>query len=215
MRSLAWNGDHPVTQLFGVNPQIYAVFGLRGHNGIDIGCPIGTPLFAVEPGLVTEAHLDGTGYGETIYITADSGRGWRYGHLSRRDVVLGQRVGRGTPVGPSGTTGFSTGPHLHLGLRPPNPDRLNGFSGYIDPVITLVALEESPEDMARIQELEAALAAATTQLSAITQDRDLQNKIKFEFEAFLRGTPLFTRRGRRYKPVGNVADELIAKVLSG
>lgn len=146
MKSLAFAGDHRVTQIFGINPEDYDQFGLAGHNGVDFGCWTGTDLYAVEPGTVVEAYNDAGGYGLTVYVVADSGRGWRYGHLSHLDVAVGDVVTRGQRLGLSGNTGNSSGPHLHLGMRPPNPDKANGFNGYIDPLPTLEWLAEQQEN---------------------------------------------------------------------
>lgn len=145
MRSPAFAGDQRVTQVFGVNPAAYAHFGLAGHNGVDFGCWTGTELYAPEDGTIVEAYDDAGGYGLTTYLLGTSGRGWRHGHYSRLDVASGDQVRKGQRLGLSGNTGNSTAPHLHLGLRPPNPDRANGFNGYIDPLPTLEWLQEQEE----------------------------------------------------------------------
>jgi murein DD-endopeptidase MepM/ murein hydrolase activator NlpD len=100
-------------------------FGIRGnpfggsaefHPGVDIPCGTGTAVYATADGTVDRAERAG-GYGNLIEI--DHGRGiqTRYGHLSKLLVVAGQKVKRGQLIGLSGSTGRSTGPHLHYEVR--------------------------------------------------------------------------------------------------
>jgi murein DD-endopeptidase MepM/ murein hydrolase activator NlpD len=82
------------------------------HKGVDIVAPNGTPVRASADGLVTAAGRM-AGYGSMIHLAHGYGMGTRYGHLSRLLVVPGQRVKRGDVIGLVGSTGRSTGPHLH------------------------------------------------------------------------------------------------------
>ena len=82
------------------------------HKGVDIVAPTGTPVRAPADGLVTAAGRM-AGYGEMIHLAHGFGMGTRYGHLSRLMVSPGQRVKRGDVIGLVGSTGHSTGPHLH------------------------------------------------------------------------------------------------------
>lgn len=82
------------------------------HKGVDIVAPSGTPVRASADGLVTAAGRM-AGYGTMIHVVHGYGLGTRYGHLSRLLVVPGQRVKRGDVIGLVGSTGRSTGPHLH------------------------------------------------------------------------------------------------------
>jgi septal ring factor EnvC (AmiA/AmiB activator) len=177
VKSVLWPGDFPVSQAFGENAAVYARFRdaagrpLRGHNGVDVALPIGTRLRAPEAGTLVESSLDAGGYGHTYYLAADSGRGWRLAHLFDRPLAAGARVAAGQAIGRSGTSGFSTGPHLHLGLRPRDPEAANGYNGYINPVPLLADLEA---DVGRIDELEAALVALRGDLDqALGRERDL------------------------------------------
>lgn len=121
------------SQYFGENPNWYAPFGLKGHNGIDIPTPQGTRLFSVINGTVTETANDVKGYG--IYVKIENDYcGALYGHLREFSLKVGDKVKAGDFVGFSGNTGNSTGPHLHLGIFPIPRDRNNGYSGYIDPL---------------------------------------------------------------------------------
>ncbi len=82
------------------------------HKGVDIVAPSGTPVRASADGLVTAAGRM-SGYGAMIHLMHGYGLGTRYGHLSRVLVAPGQRVKRGDVIGLVGSTGRSTGPHLH------------------------------------------------------------------------------------------------------
>jgi murein DD-endopeptidase MepM/ murein hydrolase activator NlpD len=86
------------------------------HKGQDISAPTGTPINATADGVVTIARWV-KGYGNGIYIDHGNGITTRYGHLSRIDVVEGQTVKRGQHLGLVGSTGRSTGPHLHYEVR--------------------------------------------------------------------------------------------------
>ncbi len=87
------------------------------HAGIDLSGPVGTPIYATADGIVSEAAWNSGGYGRLIKI--DHGRGieTRYGHLSVFGVYPGQRVARGQIIGRMGSTGRSTGSHLHYEVR--------------------------------------------------------------------------------------------------
>lgn len=86
------------------------------HAGVDFRSPIGRPVEATAPGRVVVAGRNG-GYGNMVEIDHGFGLSTRYAHLSRIDVEVGARVERGTVVGRVGSTGRSTGPHLHYETR--------------------------------------------------------------------------------------------------
>ncbi|MCX5515231.1 peptidoglycan DD-metalloendopeptidase family protein [Kaistia algarum] len=86
------------------------------HTGIDFRAERGTPARAVAAGKVIAAGWDG-GYGNMVDIDAGNGIVTRYGHLSSIDVKIGDRVSVGAKVGRVGSTGRSTGPHLHYEIR--------------------------------------------------------------------------------------------------
>lgn len=110
-----------------------AGFGVRGnpfgpgsefHTGIDISCPSGRPVYASADGIVVEANYSG-GLGKCITLFHGLGLSTKYGHLSKIVVKEGQKIKRGTLIGYTGSTGRSTGPHLHyevlLNGKPVNP----------------------------------------------------------------------------------------------
>ncbi len=90
--------------------------GLRGHKGIDMAAPSGTPIYATADGLVSKAEWFSS-YGNFISIGHGGELETRYGHLSRIAVSAGQRVRKGDLIGYVGSTGRSTGPHLHYEVR--------------------------------------------------------------------------------------------------
>lgn len=106
-----------VSQWYGENPENYARFGLRGHNGIDYAVPVGTPVRAVADGVVAMVDED-VSYGRYVRVWHEALRLHSfYAHLSEQRVLVGQRVRAGELVALSGNTGNSTGPHLHYELR--------------------------------------------------------------------------------------------------
>lgn len=88
----------------------------RMHNGIDMGCPMDTPIYAARSGIVTVTDNQEDGAG--IYVQLNHGDGYRsiYMHMTRYVVSLGQEVSQGQLIGYVGSTGLSSGPHLHFGI---------------------------------------------------------------------------------------------------
>ena len=124
--------DTPVTTPTGwpTNGFISSGYGLRWngaefHQGIDIAAEMGTPIVATADGVVTIAGWNAGGYGNMVDIDHGSGVSTRYGHASAVVVTPGQRVRRGQIIAYVGSTGHSTGPHLHYEVRlsgqPVNP----------------------------------------------------------------------------------------------
>ncbi|PKO94539.1 MAG: peptidase M23 [Betaproteobacteria bacterium HGW-Betaproteobacteria-10] len=93
------------------------IAGVRSmHEGLDFAADVGTPVVAAADGVVLSAYLHAE-YGNMINIDHGDGLTSRYAHLSRMDVVPGRLVKRGEEIGAVGTTGRSTGPHLHFEVR--------------------------------------------------------------------------------------------------
>lgn len=93
-----------------------SVGGNRYHQGIDLGAATGTPVRAARGGVVVRAAWIGA-YGYAVYLSHEGGYETRYAHLSRVSVRVGQVVATGEEVGAVGSTGASTGPHLHFEAR--------------------------------------------------------------------------------------------------
>lgn len=94
--------------------------GIHGYNGVDLGAPNGTPVYASAGGTVIVAKNNGGyngGYGNYIVIKHDNGTQTLYAHLSSVGISLGQTVEKGTRIGGVGNTGRSTGNHLHFEVR--------------------------------------------------------------------------------------------------
>lgn len=166
---------YPITQRFADNATIYN-YG-TGHGAIDYGVPLNTPVVAPEDGVIIHAdwayNLPGgpndwvardyqikpaagdthTGGGIMVGIRNSAGSRWWLCHLNRTDLNAGQSVRKGQIIGYSGTTGSSTGPHLHVSLIPAGANWSNGYFGAIDPApyikaryapITATAWQGSP-----------------------------------------------------------------------
>lgn len=112
----------------------------RLHAGIDFAGPVGTPLRSVCSGVVSFAGVAG-GYGNKVDVTCWDGTVVRYGHMHGITTEAGARVEPGARVGKLGNTGHSTGPHLHLEVRP-------GGGDPIDPAPWLAARGITPVDAA-------------------------------------------------------------------
>ncbi len=105
----------PITSRFGV--RIDPFLGTPAmHTGVDFRVPIGYPARATADGTVTVAGYNG-GYGNMVEVDHGNGVTTRYGHLSQILVKVGQVVSKGTVLGRTGSTGRSTGPHLHYEVR--------------------------------------------------------------------------------------------------
>lgn len=97
----------------------------RMHKGIDIANSVGTPIVAAQYGKVTFAGWSDGGYGYLVEITHGDGSRSLYAHQSRIHVSVGEEVRQGQQVGELGSTGRSTGPHLHFEIHAPGYGAIN------------------------------------------------------------------------------------------
>lgn len=97
----------------------------RMHRGIDIAGPVGTPIMAAAPGVVVRSGWNSGGYGNLVDIRHADGSLTRYAHNSRLLVREGQEVRQGQQIAEMGSTGYSTGPHLHFEVHLPNAGTVN------------------------------------------------------------------------------------------
>jgi murein DD-endopeptidase MepM/ murein hydrolase activator NlpD len=106
---------HSVTSPFGVRTD--PILGTAAlHSGMDFRAPIGMAAKVTAAGVVTKAGWNG-GYGRMVEVDHGNGFATRYGHLSEIDVAVGQKLAAGDIVGKTGSSGRSTGPHLHYEVR--------------------------------------------------------------------------------------------------
>ena len=121
---------HTVPSIWPTSGYVSSPYGLRWngtefHQGIDIAADTGTPIVATADGVVTSAGWNGSGYGNMVDVDHGGGIVTRYGHASAVAVTVGQEVRRGQVIAYVGSTGYSTGPHLHYEVRvngqPVNP----------------------------------------------------------------------------------------------
>lgn len=129
LAKLALQGQNPPSDATWIVPvsgyTITSPFGMRVHpvykyqlmhNGIDMACPQGTPIYATRAGTVTRAAYQAGGAGYYVSINHGDGFGSIYMHMTNYVVSAGQKVAAGRLIGYVGSTGVSTGPHLHFGV---------------------------------------------------------------------------------------------------
>lgn len=129
LAKLALQGENPPSNANWVTPvsgyTLTSPFGMRVHpvlkysrmhNGIDMGCAEGTPIYATRAGTVTVASYQAGGAGNYVSINHLDGFSSIYMHMTRYIVSVGQTVSQGQLIGYVGSTGMSTGPHLHFGI---------------------------------------------------------------------------------------------------
>ncbi len=113
-----------------------ARFGMPGglwssnHTGLDFAAPSGTSIVAVANGVITETGYEGSYGNKTVETLADGTEIW-YAHQSSTGVRVGQTVTAGQQIGAVGSTGNTTGPHLHLEVRPGGGDPVDPFQALV------------------------------------------------------------------------------------
>jgi murein DD-endopeptidase MepM/ murein hydrolase activator NlpD len=120
----ALGNQYCITQYFGNTPFATAnaaIYSGMGHDGVDIGVPIGTPVHAALDGVVadtgdTDLVKGCYSFGKWVMLKHSNGLNTMYAHLSQISVTPGQAVTQGQLLGYSGMTGYATGPHLHFGV---------------------------------------------------------------------------------------------------
>jgi len=119
--ALSWPlASFSITQVFG--PTAFVLEPPLGpyrhfHTGIDMSATIGSPVMAAADGVVVAVGHTASGYGNYVVIAHGAGIETLYGHLLTTKVTFGARVSRGQVIGLEGSTGYSTGPHVHFELR--------------------------------------------------------------------------------------------------
>lgn len=109
-------GYYTITSRFGI--RVHPILKvIRNHSGTDIACPMGTNIIAANDGIVISSTYSNAGYGNMIMIDHGGGVVTLYGHGSELIAEVGQTVKKGDIIMKSGSTGWSTGPHLHFEVR--------------------------------------------------------------------------------------------------
>lgn len=122
-----------ITQYFGENPEDYQVYGYPGHNGQDLTTYESPPIVhAFLPGRCLKVGWEERGYGKYIVLDHGGRESW-YCHLEEVYIKPGENVEEGEPIAKMGSTGNSTGPHLHFGLKASDGDGAPGYKGFMDP----------------------------------------------------------------------------------
>ena len=129
LAKLALQGQNPPSNSAWIKPvsgyTLTSPFGMRKHpvlgynrmhNGVDMACPQGTPIYATRAGTVTVASYQAGGAGNYVSINHGDGFASIYMHMTNYVVSAGQSVSQGQLIGYVGSTGISTGPHLHFGI---------------------------------------------------------------------------------------------------
>ena len=148
----------------GMGMRLHPIFQtLQKHNGVDYAAPSGTPTYTVGDGVVDFAGVQG-GYGNVVIVRHANGHSTVYAHLSRIQVRKGQTVTQGQVLGAVGSTGWSTGPHLHFEFR------INGV--YTDPQRVIQQAQSAPISPAARAAFSRQADAARLQLAAAGQMRD-------------------------------------------
>lgn len=148
----------------GMGMRLHPIFQtLQKHNGVDYAAPSGTPTYTVGDGVVDFAGVQG-GYGNMVIVRHANGHSTVYAHLSRIQVRKGQVVTQGQVIGNVGSTGWSTGPHLHFEFR------INGV--YTDPQRVIQQAQSAPISPAARSAFSRQADAARLQLAAAGQMRD-------------------------------------------
>lgn len=161
-----------LTQKFGENPQIYSRWGYPGHNGIDLAADLGTVVKASEGGTVEKIGFEFDGYGNYVKLKHNSPiRGiyyTLYAHLSSVATSNGSTVSKGQVIGYIGSTGFSSGPHLHFELQLPWSYNL-AYKTRVDPLPYMEGMSVSPLTTTTFVQEGTAVVKATRGLNLRTE----------------------------------------------
>ena len=155
-------------QSSGFAMRLHPIFNtMQAHRGVDYAAPTGTPAMTVGDGVVTFAGRQG-GYGNVVEIRHGNGHSTLYAHLSRIQVRTGQTVQKGQVIGAVGSTGWSTGPHLHFEFR------VNGV--HVDPQKIIQQAQSGPIAPASKARFAALVRQSQSQLQAAAQMREVSSQ---------------------------------------
>lgn len=133
-----FEGEFPITQYYNENPQLYTMFAVPGHEGIDFGTPTGTPVLAPFDGIILRDVYGDKDYGNFLVVwdPVQKCALW-YCHLQNLATQPGDKVRKGQVLGHTNNTGHSTGPHLHVNFVETDEqgnrlNRDNGKQGFLN-----------------------------------------------------------------------------------
>lgn len=173
-------GPYEITSWFGARPASDTNgIGSTNHGGIDIGAGLGTAIKSMAAGTVTLAGDNG-GYGNCVIIDHGNGLASLYGHMSEIGATLGQTVAAGQSIGKVGSTGNSTGPHLHFEVRQ-NGEKIDpypylqgaavvGGNALANALQTAKQLMESGMTKEQINAMGSSLSTAAGKFTAVSGD---------------------------------------------
>ena len=148
----------------GFSMRLHPIFQtMQAHRGVDYAAPTGTPAQSVGDGVVEFAGVQG-GFGNMVIVRHGSNHATVYAHLSRIHVRKGQNVQKGQMVGAVGSTGWSTGPHLHFEFR------VNGT--HVDPQKIIQQAQSSPISPSAMAKFNALVGQSRSQLQAAALMRE-------------------------------------------
>lgn len=152
----------------GFTMRLHPIFKTRqAHKGIDYAAPTGTPALVVGDGVVTFAGRQG-GYGNVVEVNHGAGHKTLYAHLSKIHVRNGQRVQKGQQIGAVGSTGWSTGPHLHFEFL------VNGH--HVDPQKIIQQARDKSIEPSLMGQFKALTQESRSQLLAAAQMRETSSQ---------------------------------------
>jgi murein DD-endopeptidase MepM/ murein hydrolase activator NlpD len=155
-------------QSSGFAMRLHPIFNTQqAHRGVDYAAPTGTPAMTVGDGVVIFAGVQG-GYGNVVEVRHGNGHTTLYAHLSRIHVRNGQTVQKGQTIGAVGSTGWSTGPHLHFEFR------VNGV--HVDPQKIIQQAQSEPIGPSSMVRFVALVGQAQSQLQAAAQMREVTSQ---------------------------------------
>lgn len=152
----------------GFSMRLHPIFQtVQAHRGIDYAAPTGTPVASVGDGVVDFAGVQG-GYGNVVTVRHGSNHSTVYGHLSKINVRKGQAVTQGQIIGAVGSTGWSTGPHLHFEFRVAGK--------HVDPQSIIQQAQSGPVPAAERNRFNAVAREARQSLMAAAQMRSTETQ---------------------------------------
>ncbi len=115
-----------ITARFGWSSGLWS----HGHTGLDFAAHVGTPIYAIANGVITDAGYDGAYGYKTVQTLTDGTEIW-YCHQNSIGVKVGEKVIQGNQIGEVGSTGNTTGPHLHIEVRPGGGDPVDPYPAFV------------------------------------------------------------------------------------